>query len=114
MGPKPHLRAASAAAAAAVVAAAPAAAVPAADGAAAAAAATDQNDDEDDPQAGAVVVSVVEAHVCHLALRHSMRAGPEQGLAAEKNRWDREKFPVPERLRRGFRRSGKIREVPYV
>ena len=61
--PGPHLRTVSAAAAAAAVIAATAATVPAADGAAAAAAATDQDDDEDDPKAGAVVVSVVEAHV---------------------------------------------------
>ena len=38
-----------------------------------AAAATDQDDDDDEPQAGTVVVSVVKAHDCHLALRHSMR-----------------------------------------
>lgn len=45
----------------------------AAAGIAVAATATDQDDDDDEPQAGTVVISVVKAHICHLALRHSMR-----------------------------------------
>ena len=68
-------------AAAASAAAAVPAAVVAAPGAAAAAA--NHDEDEDDPQAG-VVVSVVEAHVCHLALRHSMRRWLRESLAIEK------------------------------
>ena len=39
----------------------------------------------DEPQAGTIVVSVVEAHDCHLALRHSMRPASKGSLAAEKN-----------------------------
>ena len=56
-----------------------------AEGVPAATAAADQHDDDDEPQAGTIVVSVVEAHDCHLALRHSMRPASKGSLAAEKN-----------------------------
>ena len=45
-----------------------------------AAATADQNDDENDPQTGIIVISVVEAHDCHLALRHSMHRRPIRGM----------------------------------
>ena len=47
-----------------------------------AAATADHDDDQDDPQAG--VVSVVKAHTCHLALRHSMRPAGIWSLAIGK------------------------------
>jgi len=50
-----------------------------------AAAAEEQNEDNDEPQAGAVVVTIVEPHDCHLTLlRHSMRREPEWSLANRK------------------------------
>lgn len=74
-----HAPLSSAAAAAAVIAAAPAAAVAIPAPGAAAAAAAHQDHNEDDPQAGAVVVAVVKAHDCHLALCHCMQEIDSRG-----------------------------------
>ena len=45
-----------------------------------AAATAEQNDDENDPKTGIIVVSIVKAHDCHLALRHSMHRCLIRGL----------------------------------
>ena len=70
------------AAAAVIVAAATAAVASAISGivVAEAAAAAHKDEDQHDPQAG-VTVSVVQAHVAHLALRHSMRQSAKGSLA---------------------------------
>jgi hypothetical protein len=51
--------------------------------AAAATAEADQDDDDEEPQTGTVVVSVVKAHDCHLALRPfyapTAQRGPDRG-----------------------------------
>ena len=84
----PHFVAVSAAAAAVVAAAAVIVATATAAVASAisgivvaeAAAAAHKDEDQHDPQAG-VTVSVVQAHVAHLALRHSMRQSAKGSLA---------------------------------